>query len=298
MSTKPPLDEPGRANAAGPLRECRVLLTRPAGQAESLAKAIQEQGGQTLSLPLLSIVPVSASEDTERVKARILALDSYDIALFISTNAAHLGLEWIETWWPQLPVGLEAFAVGPGTAAILRQHPWPVHCAGTGVTSEDLLALPALQQVHGKRIALFRGKGGRELLAETLRERGAQVDYIELYAREVPPYSREAVLQSLQTQGINCVVLTSLQIFESFLTLLRGPAPDAPALDLPQDKPANPLLGLQQTLTLIVPSARVEQNARRAGFLHVFNAGGADDQTVLACLRHCPAVQGESQEAL
>jgi len=298
MNTTPPSGDSSAAQNALPLQPCRVLLTRPVGQVEALASAIALQGGATLCLPLLSIVPVQERGDIERVKARILALDACDIAIFISTNAAHLGLEWIENYWPQLPVGLEAYAVGPGTAAVLRQHPWPVHCATTGVTSEDLLALPGLQQVQGKRIALFRGKGGRELLAETLRERGAQVDYIELYTRQVPTHTRTEVLEALQQKRINCVVLTSLQIFESFLSLLKGPEQPPTALDLPQDTPANPLLVLQQTLTLIVPSARVEQNARRAGFIHVLNAGGADDQTVLACLRHCPAGHPDSQEAL
>lgn len=296
MNTPPPLGDTFAAQHALPLRQCRVLLTRPVGQVERLAAAIGAQGGQTLCLPLLSIVPVQERDDIERIKARILALDACDIAIFISTNAAHLGLEWIESYWPQLPVGLEAYAVGPGTAAVLRQHPWPVHCADSGVTSEDLLALPGLQQVQGKRIALFRGKGGRELLAETLRERGAQVDYVELYTRQVPTYTRGQVLEALDSQRINCVVLTSLQIFESFHALLRGLEPTAPTLDMQQDRPANPLLVLQQTLTLIVPSARVEHNARRAGFVHVLNAGGADDQTVLACLRHCPARQPDLKE--
>jgi len=298
MNTPPPQEDSAAAQNALLLQQCRVLLTRPVGQVETLASAIALQGGETLCLPLLSILPVQERDDIERVKARILALDAFDIAIFISTNAAHLGLEWIENYWPQLPTGLEAYAVGPGTAAVLRQHPWPVHCADTGVTSEDLLALPGLQHVQGKRIALFRGKGGRELLAETLRERGAQVDYIELYARQVPAHTRTEVLEALHQKRINCVVLTSLQIFESFLNLLKGPEQSSPALDLPQDTPADPLLALQQSLTLIVPSARVEQNARRAGFFHVLNAGGADDKTVLACLRHCPARHPDPLEAL
>lgn len=279
------------------LRNCRVLLTRPVGQTDKLAAAIAAQGGTSMLLPLLSIAPVEERADTERVKSRILALDSYDAAIFISTNAAALGMEWIETYWPQLPLGLEAYAVGPGTAAILREHPWPVHCSTTGVTSEDLMALAGLQQLRGKRIALFRGKGGRELLAETLRERGAQVDYVELYTRQVPQHGRAEVLEQIARQGINCVVLTSLQVFESFLGLLKGLGNGSSAIDMSQDKSADPLLGLQQTLTLIVPSARVEQNARRSGFLHVLNAGGADDLTVLACLRHCPAQLAEPLEA-
>lgn len=276
------------------LAHCRVLLTRPADQAQSLAAAIRAQGGEAFSLPLLNIVPVHTPEDTQRVRSRVMALDQYEIAIFISTNAATLGLEWIENFWPQLPVGLQACAVGPGTAAVLRQLPWPVHCATTGVTSEDLLALPVLQQVEGQRIALFRGKGGRELLADTLRERGAQVDYVELYTREAPAHTPVQTWQLLQEQAIDCVVLTSQQIFDTFHSLLQQ---GATGLDVSQDSASSALLGLQQKLTLIVPSARVEEVARRAGYPHVRNAGGADDQAVLACLRQRLAIPLEPQEA-
>jgi uroporphyrinogen-III synthase len=287
-ATSPP--DPSRAALA----HCRVLLTRPADQSQSLVAAVRAQGGEAVSLPLLAIEPVHTPEDTQRIRSQIMALDQYEIAIFISTNAATLGLERIENFWPQLPLGLQACAVGPGTAAVLRQLPWPVHCATTGVTSEDLLSLPVLQDVQGKRIALFRGKGGRELLADTLRERGAQVDYVELYTREVPARSPQQVRQWLQEQAINCVVLTSQQIFDTFHTLL---CQGAAALDVSQDSASSALLGLQQNLTLIVPSARVEDVARRAGYAHVCNAGGADDQAVLACLRQCPATPTAPQEA-
>jgi uroporphyrinogen-III synthase len=285
---------PASDSSRAALAHCRVLLTRPADQALGLAAGIRAQGGVAIALPLLNIVPVQAAEDTQRIRALVMDLDQYEIAIFISTNAAALGLEWIQNFWPQLPVGLQACAVGPGTAAVLRQLPWPVHCATTGVTSEDLLALPVLQQVDGKRIALFRGKGGRELLAETLRERGARVDYVELYTREAPAHTPAQARQLLQEHGINCVVLTSQQIFDTFNTLLRQ---SVAALDVSQDKARSPLLGLPQNLTLIVPSARVEDIARRSGYPRVLNAGGADDQAVLACLRQCSATLVEPQEA-
>jgi uroporphyrinogen-III synthase len=286
----PAAPDPSRAELA----HSRVLLTRPADQAHGLAAAIRAQGGQAFLLPLLNIAPVHSAEDTQRVRSRIMALDQYEIAIFISTNAATLGLEWIENFWPQLPVGLQACAVGPGTAAVLRQLPWPVHCATTGVTSEDLLALPVLQQVDGKRIALFRGKGGRELLADTLRERGAQVDYVELYTREAPAHRPLQTLALLQEQAINAVVLTSQQIFDTFHTLLQQ---GVAALDVSQDSAPSALLVLQQNLTLVVPSARVEEVARRMGYPRVQNAGGADDQAVLACLRQCPGTLIDPQEA-
>lgn len=249
-----------------------VLLTRPAAQAAGIAKVIETRGGKVVSLPLLEIAPIADRMAIERLKTFIMALDNYDSAIFISTNAATLGVEWIENYWPQLPAGIEAYAVGPGTAEILTQLPWPVHCADTGVTSEDLLALPGLQNVAGKRIALFRGQGGRELIAESLRVRGARVDYLELYTRQVPEYSRDEVLQQIEQEGVNVVVTTSMQILESFLALL-GPTIETFV----------PL----RSLRVIVPSQRVANHARCAGLVHVIDAGGADDRSLLQSLLQC-----------
>tara|TARA_R100001377_G_scaffold29507_3_gene16068 strand:+ start:1932 stop:2675 length:744 start_codon:yes stop_codon:yes gene_type:complete len=237
-----------------------------------------------MSLPLLEIEPVLDKPSVERVKTKIMALDQYAIALFISTNAASLGMEWIARYWPQLPVGLDAYAVGPSTAELLQQFPWSVHYSPTGITSEHLLQLPGLQDIAGKRVALFRGQGGRELLAETLRARGARVDYIELYRRREPRYEREDTLEKMRHHRINIVVLTSLQILESFMRLLGLPVPAEEAGLEPRDKADGALLSLLQTLWLVVPSARVQEVALEAGFSRVIQAGGADDQSILDSL--------------
>lgn len=276
--------QPSSQEGAKPLLGCRVLLTRPGTQAEKIAARIVEAGGTVMSLPMLEIDPVLLKEDIERVKTRILALDQYDIAIFISTNAANLGLEWIHQYWPQLPVGLTAYAVGPSTAEILRRETWPVLCSETGVTSEHLLALPGLQNVEGKRVALFRGQGGRELLADTLRERGARVDYVEVYQRRVPIYDRQEVLNEMRTKNINVAVLTSLQVLEGFARLLGLRDGRNTQGEQTQDKARTALLSLQQDLCVIVPSGRVRDAARAAGFVNVTEAGGADDDSIIASL--------------
>jgi uroporphyrinogen-III synthase len=268
-------------DATHPLKGLNVLLTRPALQATRLTKRIEVLGGTVQSLPLLEIDPILDKPSIERVKTKIMGLDQYDVALFISTNAASLGMEWISQYWPQLPVGLDAYAVGPSTGELLQQLPWQVHYSSTGITSEHLLELPGLQDIAGKRVALFRGQGGRELLAQTLRERGARVDYIELYQRRVPIYDREETLAQMRSNRINIAVLTSMQILESFLRLL---GPRVVSLDLAQEMQDKADAALLSSLCIVVPSRRLKDVAIAAGFSCVIEASGADDESILDSL--------------
>lgn len=267
--------------ATHPLKGLNVLLTRPALQATTLTKRIEGLGGTVQSLPLLEIDPILDKPSIEHVKTKIMGLDQYDVALFISTNAASLGMEWISQYWPQLPVGLEAYAVGPSTGELLQLLPWQVHYSSTGITSEHLLELPGLQDIAGKRVALFRGQGGRELLAQTLRERGARVDYIELYQRRVPIYDREETLAQMRSNRINIAVLTSMQILESFLRLL---SPRVVSSDLAQEMQDKANAVLLSSLCIVVPSRRLKDVAIAAGFSRVIEASGADDESILDSL--------------
>ena len=254
-----------------------VLLTRPAGQATGLTRLIEEHGGKVSLLPLIEIEAIQDGPDFERIKSAILALDNYAAAIFVSTNAATIGMEWIDRYWPQLPAGLAAYAVGPGTGNLLQQFSWPVHYPATGITSEDLLALPGMRDVKGKRVALFRGQGGRELLASTLRERGARVDYIELYRRLEPRYDPAQVLTQLRDDEVNAIVTTSPQILQALLALgVNGNGGD--------DKASAALISLLRQLPVIVPSQRVRELALAAGIKEVIDAGGADDATVVRAL--------------
>lgn len=244
-----------------------VLLTRPAAQSAALASEITRHGGNVCELPLIEIEPVTDPDACEVIKSMILNLDHYYAAIFISTNAARIGMQWIDRYWPQLPTGLSAYAVGPGTAQVLREFDWSVFMSDKGVTSEDLLALPGLKHVDGKKIALFRGVGGRELLAETLRARGASVDYVELYHRHTPDYSQQVLANLLHEQQVNAIVVSSAQILDVLFHSLH------------QD------MSVLKTIPLITPSERVRQRALDAGVNIVINAGGADDMSVIKSLQ-------------
>jgi len=162
-----------------------ILVTRPEHQAEPLCRLIEQAGGRPLRLPALII---SANSGDPELAHRLAHLSDYQVAIFISPNAVTFGLAAIARCGG-LTASLLLATVGQGSARALQQQlgRLPDLVPEGGYDSEALLQLEPLQHVNGKRVLIFRGVGGRELLAETLRGRGARVDYAEVYRRSAPP---------------------------------------------------------------------------------------------------------------
>lgn len=237
-----------------------LLNTRPAHQAAALTAALRQAGARVSELPLIDIVPLPLNPAQQRL---LLDLDRYDGVVFVSANAARLGLEAVASYWPQWPYRLPVFAVGASTARLLQD-------AGLTVTvperadSEGLLALPALQQLQGQRWLLCRGEGGRELLPETLRARGARLDILELYRRQLP-VGAAAAWQALQAAGElpDTVVLTSPDALRHWQQLAG-------------DRATQP--------RWLVVSPRLRALAEAAG-ARVLEAAAADTASLLAALQ-------------
>jgi uroporphyrinogen-III synthase len=134
------------------------------------------------------------------------------------------------------------------------------------MTSEDLLELPELKRVKGKRIGIFRGQGGRDLLADTLRSRGGEIDYLEVYRRLSVHYDAKEFCASLRTEAVNVLTITSAESLFKLDSLVRDNKEE---------------WGL---IPLLVPSARLAQQAEQSGFGHVINTEGADTMSFVAAL--------------
>lgn len=233
-----------------------ILNTRPAHQAQELTVALRAAGAAVTELPLLAIVPLALSAADQRL---LLELDRYDAVFFVSANAARHGLDAVANAWPQWPHHLPAFAVGERTARVLRDAALYVHVPAQA-DSEGLLAMPELQQVQGRKFLLFRGEGGREWLLDGLRERGALVDVLELYRRELPAMA-QTQWQAVQPVP-DVVVLTSPDAMRHWLQVAASDA----------------LLPLW-----LVVSPRMQIQAEAAG-ARVRCAAAADVASVLAAL--------------
>lgn len=227
------------------LRGLRVVLTRPQGQNESLADAIRAVGGTPIVFPVLAIEDI---ENTAALLARVRNLADYDLAIFISPNATHRAMTVIRAHgeWPD---GLSAATVGPASAQALREYGVKRVLVPDGpYDSEHLLALTELENMQGKRVIIFRGQGGREVLAQTLRERGAQVDYAECYRRVMPDIDPQPVRDAGARGEIDAVVATSSEGLRNLHTML-GPQAQNWLLRTP----------------LFLPHSRIAEQARKLG---------------------------------
>lgn len=205
------------------LHEISIVVTRPAQQAGSLKQALQAQGAQVIALPVFAIQQVEDA-DLQQVQQHLQQLASYDIVVFISANAVRFTLALLDAQQRLALGNCRIAAIGRKTAAALQAQGLAVDFVpAEGFTSEDLLALPNLQQLQGQRILIARGQGGRELLAKTFSQRGAQVDYADTYVRACPPRPADDLKQHHQAQQLDIIALTSSEGIANLLEMQGDP---------------------------------------------------------------------------
>jgi uroporphyrinogen-III synthase len=252
-----------------------VLVTRPAGEAsDSLCAAVTALGYQAFSQPLLELHSLSEMSPVQR--QIMLDLDRYQHVIFISTNAVRFGLEQIENYWPQLPVGLNWYAIGAATSALLKRFGISAITPGNPMHSEALLATAQLQDVRDQRVLIVKGEGGREVLQQELSRRGANVDVLACYCRRLPELPAGELADSIVQRRINTVLISSGEGLANFQVLLR-PAETTKF----------------RHLRIIVPSDRVARMARVAGFDQIVTAENASDAAMLHALEKWQPNSGE-----
>ncbi len=242
-----------------------VLVTRPEGRGETLSRCLREAGCTVLEQPLINIQPLPLSKPEDR--QRVQDLDLYQHLIFVSLNAVDCGMAWIEQYWPQLPAGLNWYAVGQSSAARLSDYGLRVRQPEQRMDSEGLLALPQFQQVNGERVLIVRGAGGRPLMGETLVERGARVDYLECYERACPDLAAGDLAARMDVAAVDSILLGSGEALDNLVRLLS------------MDERNNVM-----DMLLVLPSERVAQRARSLGFRHLQVAANATDEAMVAAL--------------
>lgn len=245
-----------------------IAITRPENQAKRLSALITAAGGTPVDFPLIAI---SGLEDYQAFETEIAQLPAQDMLIFISSNAVQHAMPRLLAKFPLWPQRTQCAAIGPVTAAELGQFGiQQVLQPEQRFDSESLLAMDEMRAVQGKHIMIVRGVGGRELLADTLRQRGAQVSFAECY-RRINPQSNTDKLQGLWQNGhLDSLVVTSSEAMRHLLALT-----------------ANGSAEWLRNCTIYVNHARIAELPQNLG-LRVLVADAPGDDAMLHCLSAVP----------
>ena len=199
------------------LTHCTVLNTRPAGQAKSLSIALEKEGSSVIDFPAIDIV-ASATDEVRKLVTNNLS--DYDLAVFVSPNAAWHGISLVREKG-EWPTNLKIAVVGTGTAAAIEELGLFVYLQPeSGVGAGALLARLHKETVCVQRIIIFRGRGGLPTLGDALSARGALVTYAEVYAREMPHNVPVGLNERGKKGEIDIIVVTSAQALHHLFNLL------------------------------------------------------------------------------
>ncbi len=236
-----------------------ILVTRPAEQSVQLARLIRDAGGEPILFPALEIEPLA-----ETAIAPVLNhLLHFDLVVFVSPNAARVAMPQILKNGG-LPAHAKVAAIGPGTAAELKKSGVRnIISPKAGFDSEALIGELSTMPLGGGRVLIVRGRGGREFLAETLRSRGATVEYLECYRRVKPDRDMRELLSRLGRDGMKACLATSSNIVENLFEIAGATG-----------------CSWLCSMPFFVPHPRVAATAFSRGVQCVFVAGNGDEALV------------------
>ena len=236
-----------------------VLITRPEDKGRVLVQKLSDLGIRSKNQPLFYYRALASVTQIENTLAQTIK----PLLIFVSVAAVRYANESLPiARWPHQTI----FAVGSATTKALKKCGIDAVICPEVQNSEGLLALPQLTEVTDQDIIIIRGDGGRELMAQTLSQRGAKVCYLESY-RRIWHLLAQDITEQWQAEQINCMVITSNALLEYMLNLLQ-----------PLD------IFWKNTCLWIVASQRIADNARNAGLKQVINAQGADDHAITTTL--------------
>ena len=242
------------------IKNYNVLVTRPKHQAEALCGLIEQQGWNAIRFPTLGIVAIQRA----LIKQQLNKIANYQWLIFISVNAVNFALKANNgkiDCFKRVPLA----AVGKATKKALQAAGLEVDLLPeTQFNTEGLLATEEMKNVYDKSCLIIRGQGGRETLANCLRERGAKVDYMEVYAREIPVYDNVDISEMLQQGTLDAITITSGEALNNLLVMINKSL-HAQLLAVP----------------LIVISRRIKVQAEKIGFKRIAVTDNPSDTAII-----------------
>lgn len=198
-----------------------VLVTRPEQRGRELVELLNQHGIFAVHQPLFTI---EAGTELPQLPSALSRLNENDYVFAVSRHAVDYAVETLRQTGFHFRNDLHYFAVGSATASYFSAKAeqgvrYPIFSEN----SEGLLDLPEMQQLSEKNILVLRADFGRELFAEQAIQRGAKVQYLECYRRQLTDENLSEKMSLAKRTGVDTIIATSSEIVT---TLIEQTAPD------------------------------------------------------------------------
>jgi uroporphyrinogen III methyltransferase/synthase len=202
------------------LRGKRILVTRARSQASSLVQGIESLGGEVIEFPTIEIRPPETYGPLDQA---INQIGSYDWVIFTSVNGVEQFLNRFEKLGKNVAdlAGIEVGAIGPETAKSLTAARIQPSLVPKQYQAEGILEMLTPETLRGKRVLIPRAAQARDILPETLRQWGAEVDIAGAYQTVLPQADVSTLCRLFRQDGIDMITFTSSSAVSNFAALLR-----------------------------------------------------------------------------
>ena len=163
-----------------PLHGRTIAVTRARAQASPLAARLRELGADVIEAPAIR---------TQSLTAEVPDPSGYDLLIATSPNGVRELFGHLRD--ARSLAGVRVAAMGPGTARAFKEHGIAADIVPERSVAEGMVE--ALAEIPVQRVLVARGKEGRDLLPDALRERGAHVDVLALYETVPEPLDEDAI---------------------------------------------------------------------------------------------------------
>lgn len=206
------------ASAQRPLSGRRIVITRARAQAETLARQIEELGGEVFEFPTIEICPPESFAAFDDAVAKI---EAYDWLIFTSVNSIEPFLSRLQKKGKTVAVltRVKVGAIGSETAKRLEDFGLHADLVPERYQAEGILDAVKPETLQGKRVLIPRAAEAREILPSTLRRWGAEVDVIVAYRTVLPTVDAAPLRELLHRRRVDAITFTSSSTVKNFARL-------------------------------------------------------------------------------
>ncbi len=196
-----------------------IAVTRARTQASELVNMLRTLGAQVLEVPTIAF---SEPGNWCDVDCAIADIHAFDWLVLTSTNGTDrfFGRLFKQGRDVRALGEIKIATIGAATSARVREWRLNVDLEAANRTSEGLLAAFGAD-LSGQDFLLPRPEKSRDVLANKLRERGAEVRELVVYKTVMPKCLPEEFLQLVEKEAIDLIAFTSSSTVVNLASLLK-----------------------------------------------------------------------------